>query len=279
MDLTNIIAGFVAMGFGVNDAKVLSSTDRPLDPINFQITVQPTNTFSRDEIYPHVAKLVDNYAENQCVVVKLTNGKPQPIGNAFIFNKAGHVGFPYHFINDAKTNDTFELYQLSTKARAKLQILAYSAEFDAVVAQTTKPLTALKALPLTCILSDTNQYVFNISREVHNVGNTNDILAIPPFEGLGSYVANKPSKIQTAVVAGKNIGFFTVNSQRFFQTYDFASKPGMSGTPTFDMAGRLVGLLATGDTNSAPNARNMSYGTPMPAYLQLIQASATTSQK
>lgn len=149
----------------------------------------------------------------QIRVINRDTGKKSSIGSGFVFDRAERLATNYHVVSRyIEEPDTYRLsYLASDGEEGDLELLAVDAVHDLALVEAEEPL----AQPLP--------------------------LAPPPPKGAALFAMGNPLDLGLTVAAGTNGGVLSqTDASRIL--FSGSLNPGMSGGPTFDDAGRVVGI-------------------------------------
>jgi len=153
------------------------------------------------------------YAVYQIRVVNRDTGKKSSIGSGFLYGRADRMATNYHVVSRyIEKPESYDLRFLASDGReGPLQLIAVDAVHDLALVQAAQPLGA----PLS-------------------IGN-------PPAKGASLFAMGNPLDLGLTIAAGTNGGVLvqTDDSRILFSG---SLNPGMSGGPTFDDQGVVVGI-------------------------------------
>ncbi len=172
----------------------------------------------------------------QIRVIHKETGKKRSIGSGFIFNRSNRLATNYHVVSDfIDKPETYYLSYLSADGvEGRLRLLAVDAVHDLALVESDVALGA----PLS--------------------------IGEPPAKGAALFAMGNPLDLGLTIAAGTNGGVLsqTDDSRILFSG---SLNPGMSGGPTFDDAGIVVGI------NVATTRNDISFIVPT-RYLERLLA-------
>jgi serine protease Do len=149
----------------------------------------------------------------QIRVINRDTGKKSSIGSGFAFDRANRLATNYHVVSrHIEEPDTYRLSYLASDGReGDLRLIGVDAVNDLALVESDVPL----AQPLP--------------------------LASPPPKGAALFAMGNPLDLGLTVAAGTNGGVLSqTDASRIL--FSGSLNPGMSGGPTFDDSGRVVGI-------------------------------------
>ena len=153
------------------------------------------------------------HALYQIRVIHRETGKKSSIGSGFIFDQSNRLASNYHVVSAfIEKPDTYELrYLAADGSEGPLELIAVDAVHDLAVVEAHEPLGA----PL--------------------------VIGEPPPKGASLYAMGNPLDLGLTIASGTNGGVLsqTDDSRILFSG---SLNPGMSGGPTFDNQGLVVGI-------------------------------------
>ncbi len=149
----------------------------------------------------------------QIRVINRETGKKSSIGSGFIFDRPNRLATNYHVVSRfIEKPETYELRFLAADGRdGPLQLLAVDAVHDLALVEAATPLGA----PLAA--------------------------ADPPAKGASLFAMGNPLDLGLTIAAGTNGGVLSQTDESRI-LFSGSLNPGMSGGPTFDDQGRVVGI-------------------------------------
>jgi hypothetical protein len=149
----------------------------------------------------------------QIRVINRETGKKSSIGSGFIFERPSRLATNYHVVSRfIEKPETYELRYLAADGRdGPLHLLAVDAVHDLALVEAPRPLGA--PLPV----------------------------AEPPAKGASLFAMGNPLDLGLTIAAGTNGGVLSQTDESRI-LFSGSLNPGMSGGPTFDDQGRVVGI-------------------------------------
>ncbi|MCG6965635.1 MAG: serine protease [Chromatiaceae bacterium] len=177
----------------------------------------------------------------QVRVINRETGEKSTIGSGFIFDRPNRLATNYHVVSRyIEKPDTYELrYLAAGGAEGPLQLISVDAVHDLALVESEHPL----GIPLTT--------------------------GAPPAKGATLFAMGNPLDLGLTIAAGTNSGVLsqTDDSRILFSG---SLNPGMSGGPTFDDQGVVVGV------NVSTASNDISFIVPA-RYLQPLTATRLAS--
>jgi serine protease Do len=188
-----------------------ASAQAPPQPVQ----VQPPVSASAQRVYDE--------ARAQLLQVRtLLKGQDSQasVGSGFLVSDAGHILTNYHVVSQAALQpERYRLvYSALDRSEGALQILAFDAIHDLALVKPASPTALVRHRPLTFHPRD-----------------------LPLAQGERIYSLGNPLDIGFAVIEGTYNGLV---ERSFYPTIFFAGSlnPGVSGGPTLDQQGRVIGV-------------------------------------
>ncbi len=182
-----------------------------------------------EDIYSNVGKSV-----YQIRVINKQTGKKSSIGSGFVVSKDNIIATNYHvvseYINDP---DVFQLEYLATNGeKGPLELLDFDIVHDLAVVKAEKPM----GVPLK--------------------------ISVLPKKGASLYSLGNPMDLGFTIVKGSNNGILT-KAEDGNILFSGSLNPGMSGGPTLDETGNIIGI------NVATSGNDISFLVPA-EYLTIV---------
>lgn len=149
----------------------------------------------------------------QIRVVHRETGRKRSIGSGFVFGRSDRLATNYHVVSQfMEKPDVYHLrYLASDGSEGEVRLIAVDAVHDLAVVQATRPLG--DPLPLEA----------------------------PPPKGAALYAMGNPLDLGLTIAAGTNGGVLSQTDESRI-LFSGSLNPGMSGGPTFDESGAVVGI-------------------------------------
>ena len=198
-------------------------------PVYFLLSTQVHAELNTANIYTNVEKSV-----YQIRVINKQTGKKSSIGSGFVVTRDNILATNYHvvseFINDP---DVFSLEFLSTSgATGPLELVDFDIVHDLAVVKAKKPM----GVPLK--------------------------ISYLPKKGASLYSLGNPMDLGFTIVKGTNNGILTKDEDGNI-LFSGSLNPGMSGGPTLDESGNIIGI------NVATSGNDISFLVPA-EYLTIV---------
>jgi hypothetical protein len=183
----------------------------------------------------------NEYALYQIRVINRETGKKSSIGSGFIFDRSNRLATNYHVVSTfIEKSDSYELrYLAADGTEGPLRLIAVDAVHDLALVEADEILGA----PLA-------------------VGE-------PPAKGAGLFAMGNPLDLGLTIAAGTNGGVLSQTDESRI-LFSGSLNPGMSGGPTFDDQGVVVGI----NVSTAHN--DISFIVPTRYLVKLTMADAAS---
>ncbi len=196
---------------------------------SISLSIQAQAELNTANIYSNVEKSV-----YQIRVINKRTGKKSSIGSGFVVTRDNILATNYHVVSEYVNDpDVFSLEYLSTSGdTGSLELMDFDIVHDLAVVKATKPI----GVPLK--------------------------ISYVPKKGASLYSLGNPLDLGFTIVKGTNNGILTKDEDGNI-LFSGSLNPGMSGGPTLDEFGNIIGI------NVATSGNDISFLVPA-EYLQVV---------